>query len=74
MVVCTTGVCKLSKAHINFVAPYLLKKGRTLVLCATPWITDITTVQNIVIIAIVSRLQRKSSYENIQPYNIQQKA
>jgi hypothetical protein len=28
-----------------------LEKGRTLVLSATPWITDSTTVQNIVIIA-----------------------
>jgi hypothetical protein len=44
------------------VAPYLLKKGRTSVLSATPWIIDSTTVQNVVIIAIVSKLQRISSY------------
>jgi hypothetical protein len=44
------------------------EKGRTPVLSATPWITDSTTVQNIVIIAIVSKLQRKSSYISLQPY------
>jgi hypothetical protein len=33
-----------------------LEKGRTPVLSATPWITDSTTVQNIVIIAIVSNI------------------
>jgi hypothetical protein len=32
-----------------------LEKGRTPVLGATHWITDSTTVQNIVIIAIVSK-------------------
>jgi hypothetical protein len=32
------------------------EKGRTPMLSATPWITDSTTVQNIVIIAIVSKL------------------
>jgi hypothetical protein len=31
-------------------------KGRTPVLSAIPWITDSTTVQNIVIIAIVSNI------------------
>jgi hypothetical protein len=51
-----------------------LEKGRTTVLSATPWITDSTTVQNIVIIAIVSNLQWRSSYISLQPYNIQQKA
>jgi hypothetical protein len=50
------------------------EKGRTPVLSATPWITDSTTVQNIVIIAILSRLQRKSSYISLQPNNTQQKA
>jgi hypothetical protein len=45
-----------------------LKKGMTPVLSATPWITDSTTVQNIVIIAIVSKLQRKSCYMGLQPY------
>jgi hypothetical protein len=38
------------------------------VLSATPWITDSTTVQNIVIIAIVSKLQHKSSYIDLPPY------
>jgi hypothetical protein len=33
-----------------------LEKGRTPVLSATPWITDSTTVQNIVIIAIASNI------------------
>jgi hypothetical protein len=37
-------------------------------LSATPWITDSTIVQNIVIIAIVLKLQRKSSYIGLQPY------
>jgi hypothetical protein len=32
------------------------EKGRTRVLSATPWINDSTTVQNIVIIAIVPKL------------------
>jgi hypothetical protein len=36
------------------IAPCLLKKGKTPVLSAIPWITDSTTVQNVVIIAIVS--------------------
>jgi hypothetical protein len=45
-----------------------LEKGRTPVLSATPWITDSTTVQNIVIIAIVSKLPHKSSYIDLQPY------
>jgi hypothetical protein len=39
------------------------EKGRTPVLSAIPWITDSTTVQNIVIIAIVSKLHRISSYK-----------
>jgi hypothetical protein len=33
------------------------------VLSAISWITDSTTVQNVVIIAIVSKLQRESSYK-----------
>jgi hypothetical protein len=37
-------------------------------LSATPWITDSTTVQNIVIIAIVSKLQRRSSYTSLKLY------
>jgi hypothetical protein len=45
-----------------------LEKGRTLVLSATLWITDSTTVQNIIIIATVSKLQRKSSYISLHPY------
>jgi hypothetical protein len=44
-----------------------LEKGRTPMLSATPWITDSTTVQNILIIAIVSKLQCKSSYIGVQP-------
>jgi hypothetical protein len=32
-------------------------------LSGTPWITDSTTVQNIVIIAIVLNLQRRSNYK-----------
>jgi hypothetical protein len=44
------------------------EKGRTSVLSATPWITDSTTIQNIVIIEIVSKLQCKSSYISLQPY------
>jgi hypothetical protein len=32
-------------------------------LSATPWITDSTMVQNIVIVAIVLNLQRRSSYK-----------
>jgi hypothetical protein len=44
------------------------------VLSATPWITDSTTVQNIVIIAIVSRLQRKSSYISLNLTSTLQKA
>jgi hypothetical protein len=44
------------------------EKGRTPMLSATLWITDSTIVQNIVIIAIVSKLQRKSSYIGLQPY------
>jgi hypothetical protein len=51
-----------------------LEKGRTYMLSATPWITDSTTIQNIVIIAIVSKLQYKSRYISIQPYNTQQTA
>ena len=35
-----------------------LEKGRTPVFSAIPWITDSTTVQNIVIIAVASLLQR----------------
>jgi hypothetical protein len=50
------------------------EKGRTPVLSAIPWITDSTIVQNIVIIAIVSKLQWRSSYISLQPYNTQQKA
>jgi hypothetical protein len=43
-------------------------------LSAIPWITDSTTVQNIVIIAIASKLQRKSSYKvlTLQIYNRKQ--
>jgi hypothetical protein len=44
------------------------EKGKTHVLTAIPWITDSTTVQNIVIIAIVSKLQRRSSYTSLKPY------
>ena len=36
----------------------LLEKGRTHVFSAIPWITDSTTVQNIVIITVASLLQR----------------
>jgi hypothetical protein len=50
------------------------EKGRTPVLSATPWITDSTTVQNIVIIAIVSKVQRKSSYISLNLTDTQQKA
>jgi hypothetical protein len=41
-------------ARIPFCSALPFEKGRTPVLSATPWITDSTTVQNIVIIAIVS--------------------
>jgi hypothetical protein len=41
-------------------------------LSATPWITDSTTVQNIVIIAIVSKLQRRSSYISLNLTDSQQ--
>jgi hypothetical protein len=51
-----------------------LEKGKTPVLSAIPWITDSTTIQNIVIIAIVSKLQRNSSFISLHPYNTQQKA
>jgi hypothetical protein len=50
------------------------EKGRTPVLCATRWITDSTIVQNIVIIVLTSKLQRKSSYISLQPYNTHHKA
>ena len=36
-----------------------LEKGRTPVFSAIPWITDSTTVQNKVIIAVASLLQRQ---------------
>jgi hypothetical protein len=45
-----------------------LEKGRTPMFSATPWITDSTMVQNIVIIAIVSNLQWRSSYIGLQLY------
>jgi hypothetical protein len=50
------------------------EKGRTPLLSAIPWITDSTTVQNIVIIATVSKLQRRSSYTNLNLTNTQRKA
>jgi hypothetical protein len=46
------------------------EKDKTLVLSAIHWITDSTTVQNIVIIAIVSKLQYRSSYIWVKPYKI----
>jgi hypothetical protein len=62
------------KHIMDFCSALPLEKGRTPVLSATPWITDSTTVQNIVIIAIASKLHRKSSYISLQPYDTQQKA
>jgi hypothetical protein len=50
-------------ALIPFCCAPPFEKGKTPVLSAIPWITDSTTVQNIVIIAIVSKLQRRSSYK-----------
>jgi hypothetical protein len=55
-------------ALIPFCSALPLEKGRTPMLSATPWITNSTTVQNIVIIAIVSKLQCKSSYISLQPF------
>jgi hypothetical protein len=49
------------------------EKGRTPGLSATPWITDSTIVQNIVIIVIVSRLQLKSSYISLRKYTVKNK-
>jgi hypothetical protein len=55
------------KHYIDECSALSLEKGRTPVLSATPWITDSIIVQNIVIIAIVSNLQRRSSYIGLQP-------
>jgi hypothetical protein len=43
-------------------------------LSATPWITDSTTVQNLLVIAIVSKLQHRSSYIILNLTDTQQKA
>jgi hypothetical protein len=51
------------KVHEACCSAIPFEKGITLVLSATLWITDSTTVQNLVIIAIVSKLQHKSSYK-----------
>jgi hypothetical protein len=37
-------------------------------LCATPWITDSTIVQNIVIIAIVSNITSQIQLQSLKPY------
>jgi hypothetical protein len=52
--------------HVCSALPF--EKGRTPMLSATPWITDSTTIQNIVIIAIVSKLQLRSSYKCLKSY------
>jgi hypothetical protein len=55
-------------ALIPFCSALPFEKGKTPMLSAIPWITDSTTVQNIVIIAIVSKLQCRSSYTSPKPY------
>ena len=53
-------------ALIPFCNALPFNKGRTPVFSATPWITDSTTVQNIVFIAIVSILQRNDPVRQIK--------
>jgi hypothetical protein len=50
------------------VTPCLLLKAELLCIVPFPGSVDSTTVQNVVIIAIASILQRKSSYIGLQPY------
>jgi hypothetical protein len=48
---------------IPFCSALPFEKGKTPVLSAIPRITDSTTVQNLVTIAVVSKFQRISSYK-----------
>ena len=50
-------------ALIPFCNALPFDKGRTHVFSAIPWITDSTTEQNIVIIAVASLLQRMIRYD-----------
>jgi hypothetical protein len=45
-----------------------LKKAETSVLSAIPWITNSTTIQNIVIIAIVSNITTQIQLQSLKPY------
>jgi hypothetical protein len=67
VVKCTYGALGLAVLLGNCNAR-LIKRQNSCVSVLFPGSVDSTTVQNIVIIAIASRLQRKSSYIGLQPY------
>jgi hypothetical protein len=56
------------RAKHKCVAPCLIKRQDSYVTVPFPGSVDSTTVQNIVIIAIASIIQYKSSYIDLQPY------